>query len=547
MTIQSTLKKASATKLALANSLLSSVRELEKDASGVYIAFVDHEEHSYDVAVETNEKLQVKKFSCDCGDVNMPCAHILAVLLSLESKKFTTDKAVIKLKKEKPKKLTPTQLLVENLSKEDVLLWLYAELDRDKRLFNNFKNHFENKDKTATAEYINLACSESITAVINRRKTVQLPELTLILDSWQQIFDQALTSIAKNIYSKKSIDVILAIYENLAELYDKIAKNTTKIETFRDKIIQKFSLQVSLLPDDLKREFFYNFFLKIKNFSHDLYRFFIGFAIFTIDSNSKEIAHHVIDKISFLHNFDIDHFNKKMKIKFIEWLKEVDQLSVVAEKLYGVTYENEYNIYLIDALLDIQKFEHAIFICFECINQNYYEEYNEPYYAKIEEIIEKANDSEFELFVKRKFLSIRINYEDFIYFLDQIKNESDKQGFIEGYLENCKIKTEKNKPEIFKVKMKVLLLQGRPDLVFNKIDTWDSIMDCKPFWDELYIINKDLLIKKITAGINRYYYQYNPKKLEEGNELKKWMLENYNADQISKLLNTEHKRVFLST
>ena len=98
MTIQTILKKAPATKLAMAKALLSSVRELEQNDKGIYSAFVDHDKDSFDVSIVLSEKLQVKKNDCDCEDKDKPCIHVLAVLQAIYNGQKNIDKATQKIK-----------------------------------------------------------------------------------------------------------------------------------------------------------------------------------------------------------------------------------------------------------------------------------------------------------------------------------------------------------------------------------------------------------------------------------------------------------------
>src|SRR5690606_5950247 len=118
------------------------VRELEEEPKGTFIAFVDDNEASFDVAL-TIENNDLKQHSCDCHLKDLVCIHQLAVLFYLTNQAVSVKK--VRTTKKAPK-LTEAQNLLQQLDLQDVKGWLHQFFIANKEAEIQFLLAFSKKD-----------------------------------------------------------------------------------------------------------------------------------------------------------------------------------------------------------------------------------------------------------------------------------------------------------------------------------------------------------------------------------------------------------------
>ncbi|MGL4582149.1 MAG: hypothetical protein ACRCVU_04100, partial [Flavobacterium sp.] len=124
MTITQILKQFDKASLTTISKL--TIRELEEEKKGHWVAYVDEGNESYDVHVKFLGK-QVDFTSCDCGvQEDQLCAHKTKMLLMLDDKlkgKKVVDKPVAKKTLSK-KKVSESEILLRASDQEIVYEWL---------------------------------------------------------------------------------------------------------------------------------------------------------------------------------------------------------------------------------------------------------------------------------------------------------------------------------------------------------------------------------------------------------------------------------------
>ncbi|HMP31977.1 MAG TPA: hypothetical protein PKD85_20400, partial [Saprospiraceae bacterium] len=369
--------------------------------------------------------------------------------------------------------------------------------------------------------------------VIGRRKTIQLAEVTMIFDIWSPIVDQSLKALSKKVYLPESITCILAIDENITDLYYKLAKSTTKIETFREKIHQQFGALVSLLPEDLFIEFFNNFFVILKASLKDRFKVFLHYMVLTLDKDRKDLALSIIKRLNFLPNYLLGDLRKKQQVKFIDWLDEIGILVDIVDTIRPVMYENEFNLYLIQTVTQRGLYQKAIDWCFYCISSNSDSDYNYPYFDQIDLIFELAGDKNLELAARNRLLNIRTTYQDFNFLLNNYDTEK-RNELINQFNEKKLHRSSQMYSELLKIKMKLLLLNGDHIAAIKKIEDDYSLYGSYGIWDELYKLDNQLLLaqilKVLIKELKYSYYHYT-----NGNRIyaiKKWLLDRYEPTEL---------------
>ena len=544
MTIPSIIKKVSATKLAVAKTLVKSVRELEKDQQGNYIAFVDHDKDSFDVSITLDSKKSVSQSSCDCKEKDdAPCNHILAVLMAIDAEISGTTSTTKKVKIVKAKPLTPLQQMFEDNSKESILLWLMDEMTKDKKLLTNFKNHFEKKDFTIDETYINAACQEGLKAIINRRKTIQLPELTLILDIWKPLFDKVIDSIGPTVHEMHHIKCIQAIHANIGLLYRMLTKSTTKLFTFESKIAEKVSLKVIALHQDEIQTFLKNYQLLVKeNTSENFIRFW-HYVFNIVNEQNQEMGISILKEMSVYPNYYLDRIDRKTQTMFLKWLKETNLLQYALPNLSVITHENDFNKSLISTVFESGHEKRAVDYAITCIMSNTDYGYNYEYFALLEEFINLRKDHDLEVYIRTLLLDCRASYSDFTFLLASKTTKEEQSNFIKLYSEKSKKFNFINKKDTFSIKLKILLLNNDLNGALKKISDGSDLYLCSQVWDDFYEYDKQKFLIKLMNLVNgRHVSKYSWD--SNFDRFKTWIKEKYTESEINSHLTPGMKNYF---
>ncbi|MCH5715462.1 SWIM zinc finger family protein [Niabella hibiscisoli] len=64
------------------------MRECDETEKGVYVAYIDKGNETFDVSLSVNATLGVTDAGCDCSDNSDFCVHKLALLLHLAKQKM---------------------------------------------------------------------------------------------------------------------------------------------------------------------------------------------------------------------------------------------------------------------------------------------------------------------------------------------------------------------------------------------------------------------------------------------------------------------------
>lgn len=177
----------------------------------------------------------------------------------------------------------------------------------------------------------------------------------------------------------------------------------------------------------------------------------------------------------------------------------------IIKKFRPTRFQNEYNINLIDNLIQIKQYELAENYCKEQINGNYKEVYNHPYYKKLEDIYIKTNQTEalthlylkiglfiydFNIYLHLKAHLNKVDFYKFqIYVTDKVKEQA-KYGNLDAFDYYFQLKKEQNKA------LDILEL-------FKSISNLDLIYK---YFETAISLNVDLFLNNL---LNAPIYEYN--------------------------------------
>lgn len=426
-----TINKRGATKLI--------VRDLDEIEKNAFVAYVDENNMSYDVKIVLDTKLNVIENSCDCEQIGV-CQHLVALADHLKNNK--KEKVIVKTVRKK--KATEIDLLFEEQNQDEVLLWLKNMLNTNKEWALVFKQNFSSKNIELNNDAINKTILECFVSIAGRRKKIESNEVKKIVDaiesSLKPYFEIVLNNI--NLENYQWFWVII----NLLNGYENTYKhNSSRLKTLIEKIKDNYCLHFLNSKTTENWQEILNF--QINEILHEkinveqLHFFKKLYHSSKEDSLKKQFIFKIFEDF-------ITSFFSKEKKDFYSIRHEVEQLILLVitdaqlfEKYYEnfkpQKYNNDYNINLIQNLIQIEQYDLAKKYCVEQIDGNYKEEYNLPYYQLLEQIYKIAENTDALTQLYLKIGSFTFDYNIYLH-LKQHASDIDFQKYY--YKVSTKVK-----------------------------------------------------------------------------------------------------------
>ena len=224
------------------------VREVEeKEIKNNFIAFIDDKTQSFDVKLKIVNAEVLESF-CDCTLKDSFCIHKTALLLHLSADTATI--ATKTIRKKKTPKLSESQILLQDLSPNEITNWLSTILTQNKEVEMQFLMHFSKKAATYEVDDIEKLISNSFTSIMAKRKKIELNELKKILELLNKVLAPVFDYLQMQIDKKKAFDLIISLIENLAKQNLKYTVPGTRFPKYILSVIEKFALIFNQLQDE---------------------------------------------------------------------------------------------------------------------------------------------------------------------------------------------------------------------------------------------------------------------------------------------------------
>lgn len=371
MLIQDFIKKIPANIIKNAKAFQGKVRELEEANKGIFQAFVDDENDSYDVSISFDAGAHITFHSCDCPSKSRICAHQAAVLIQLSSGDVKKDTSIL-AKKIRKKKITPEEELLDTLSTDKIKEWLADLLKNDKELLLKFLSKFSTNEVIVSRESIEENYITSLKAVAGRKKYLDASQIQRTLDLMTPLHQSVIADFSEN--KLKSLDISLLIDVNNAinKLYYSVKNSTTKIKTYKEKfwasIFEKLDLENVKIIGDFLHKLTYEF-----NDKYIAILFLKQHPDILMNARLKILLQDTIRKVleaNLTEERHLEFLNVFVNNQVFE--KYSDQFSIVR-------YANKYNIPLIDQFIIHGKYERAKIYITEAMKYNTRAKYNIPY------------------------------------------------------------------------------------------------------------------------------------------------------------------------
>lgn len=386
------------------------VRDLDQLNDFETVAYVDDAKESYDVKVVINSRKNIVDTICDCEEGGV-CKHIVALVLHLSENK--TEKSVLK---PRSKKQTETDTILNALDNDNLRIWISEILNTNKELAFLFKNQFGTKQVVFNSDYIKETVKASLQSVIGKRRTIETNEVKKFVDALTLSTKEVLEHLFFAPITEEKYSLIKILIDELANInanyYISSIKITRFIENIYDTLIKSLFTIKDIDVWEKSVQLYFSFIFEDRFLLFELHQCEKIYEFSKTNENQQKAIVQIV-----AHNFElilekskISHFNliHELECFIFKIFTENGLFEKYASKFKPRLYQNEYNINLLNALMEIEHFDSVEVYCNEIIERNYQEKYNVPY-IKFLIAIHKANND------NKKLAQLYSVYGKFIY------------------------------------------------------------------------------------------------------------------------------------
>ncbi len=380
-------------KLKLAKKLI--VRDLDQTDKDTFVAYVDENKDSFDVQIVFDSKKNIKETNCDCGNGGI-CNHIIALAYFLSEGK--SEKVTVK--KTPKKKLTEIELVLENVSNDDLRLWLAELLKKNKEIAFIFKNEFDLKAAVIDEATIKKTIQDCIFSVVGKRRKIETSEVKKVTDTLLLALKPIQDFIFSTAIDESKYKLVQALTNEVVDFKRRYYISSTRVTKLLENLYDNLLLSLFNINDfevwQTSMEFYYSLLFNNQMYTSDieLCRRIYEYSK-SNDIQKNAIARFVAQQFNALHikaKTDYFGFNHELENLFLSIFLENDLFDENYSKFRPRRYHNDYNCALIGALIKCRQFDKAEEYSIQQINSNSNQAYDVPYINFLIAIYEEKSD-----------------------------------------------------------------------------------------------------------------------------------------------------------
>jgi hypothetical protein len=317
--------------------------------------------------------------------------HQLALLMQLS----TPKSKVVKLVTKRKLKEDPMTVLLNQLDTEELKAWLKEVLNQQKDLAIAFTNRFGAKPLDYSNEDILKITDSAVRSIVKNKRKIDQSELKKIVLLWKEVHEPVMQYYLSNIASVEKIEVFSNLFLSVHKWDLLFNIKSTKVDTYKQELFAKTIQPLYDIENDETWQLVISGYF-MQGFSHvnpartDWLRFLSD--LIKLETRGKRV-----DFI--LENFKIKYTDsgKRDGSTVSESLTELvfktyqhaDRIKDCITWINPISYNNTFNLGLIDMLLQYEFNAHAESICRTIIKSNSYGGYSIPYWKRLAVIYKK--------------------------------------------------------------------------------------------------------------------------------------------------------------
>jgi hypothetical protein len=486
------------------------VREVEETEKGHWVAFADDGPESFDVQISIDNG-EITAHSCDCGklDAQGYCLHQLAMLMQLSAQKTKTPKPVTKRKV----KEDPLTTLLNQVDTEDLKLWLKEVLQQQKDLAIAFNNRFGVRPVDYTKEEIEKITDAAVRSLVKNKRKIDQSELKKIILLWKEVHEPVIRHYLSNIASVDKIDLFSTLMVSIQKWHLSLNIKSTKTDTYKKEVFAKIIQPLyDIENEEIWKSVISGYFKEGFDGTNAART---DWQIFLSDLVKFETRPLRVDYI--LGQFKSQYTQTKNKNEsfissFLTQLifttyKNAGRLQDCIKWILPISYDNLFNLELIDALLLHGFDDEAEEMCRSIINSNREAAYNFPYLSRLATLFKKEPRQKAKLYpVLLQMLPYSGGLEDYLilkneYFKNKEEDFKKWRTRIMSVLGNG-MRSNVNEAHFY---FDILHHEGRFTMMLEKIGDVRTVEVALKYFDVLFAQNKATFLESLTRISAGFY------------------------------------------
>jgi hypothetical protein len=240
-------------------------------------------------------------------------------------------------------------------------------------------------------------------------------------------------------------------------------------------------------------------------------------------------------------NFNFSRSDEKYLLQLLESVVQLNLLHELMSYFSIVQYYNIYNIKLLRALIDIEKYDTAKDACLIIINENSFYKYNKPYIEILSEIYTLQGDIKSKIKILKMYFEMEPTYKTYKELYNLLKDDTEKSEFQKLALSKVIRQNSNDYEYILDLKFGIWTEQKEWIKILNKLESYTAFKTANPILGDLYNYNKSLLLERLLKHVIREWSIYSNKNDIEN--IKNFIVLNYTMNEINDF---EKKQMYIT-
>lgn len=413
-----------------------SIREVEEERKGHWIAFVDDKEESYDVQIVIDGK-QVLSRSCECEIDNIVmCSHQTKLLMAIDDT-LKGKKAMGKPVLKKPivkKKMSESVALLHKVNQEEVYGWLAELFKKNKDIEQQFILTFKKQDSVEySVDIVDKILKDTYISVFGKRKNADAKDIKKLVDLLSLALEPVDKYIVINITKPIALELYLKVMSSLFSLKYSVNYTSKRVDTYMDKFVERYTLALlNVKNQDVVKKTIVNLLEQLYEPKNSLqYSLVSALVIELYESKDERYTSLFGDEVVKIMKYYQDNnyvVEIEMYLFFLIIAVEQQVLKDCYKLFKPIRFQNEYNLLLLKGLMDIDL-KLVEEYCLKIIEGNIQTEYNEPYLEILEEIYENNGDKRGLANIKKQLFFETYDLEDYNYVIKYLEDTEEIKKF----------------------------------------------------------------------------------------------------------------------
>jgi hypothetical protein len=408
------------------------VRECDQESPGRYVAYVDETDRSRDVTLECDAAGVLRTARCDCGrGEERICEHIAALILHIASEGRSGARQV---RKPGPKaRPDPVAALLDSIPPENLRDWLAGQLAKHRELQLAFVHHFDTRKAPPTPEAVLALTEEARRAVLKNRRKAESSEAKRLVDAWKVVHEPLVRAYLDDLTSPEAYAVFDAVVHAVDQIAGTIETGSTRLSGYLKELIRRPHAPLAVLATDeawhRALDVYGRSFRREARYMAVLY--FNGLLEHAESSEGPRKAD-LVERLVTAYRDGLKDSNLvtgRTLAALLALTMATGRFDPHAGVFQTITWENEYNLALIDALARTGRLERAAAEAHRQLERNVDERFDFGYLLALRRIYRAMGDTVRILPVVQRLLPADFDLQDYTLLLAQQADAQQRSRF----------------------------------------------------------------------------------------------------------------------